>query len=402
MAKAFVARQQIQNKNGKIVGYELLFRGQDGYVGVITSNLLATSKVLLNILTHMDFKEVIGEGRKAFINIDHDVLFSGTLSVLEPEYFVIEILETTKVSDKLLKLLQKLKERGFEIALDDFDCTKETYNKYKPIFKYIDFVKFDMKLVDRKTALKFMEHFKKDKKIILAEKIENLEEYNQALKDGYDLFQGFYFKRPEVIEVDVPAETSKSTVLQIIALLKNGKEIDEIESFAKMQPDLVHNLLKYLNSPTMNIKEKISSLKHAMNLLGRDKLLRWMLIYIYADAAGDPIASTLLKTAMERASLMEKMATQGDKDRAFLTGMFSLLDVLFDMPMDVVLRGVPLENSITSAIKTRSGELGSLLVKIEDEEKVRLKEIVDSNFKKLKTPDVLRMLRNSGINITSI
>jgi EAL and modified HD-GYP domain-containing signal transduction protein len=397
MAKAFVARQQIQNINGKIEGYELLFRGPDGYVEIITSNLLATSKVLLNTLTHMDFKEIIGEGNKAFINIDHDVLFSGIISLLNPKYFVIELLETTEVSEELIQRLRKLKKDGFSIALDDFDCKIETFKKYAPIMPFLDYIKFDLKNMESENASKFLAHFHKDGKKTLAEKIESYDEFKEAMNSGYKLFQGYHFHRPEIIEMEVPTETAKTTILHIISLLKDNKDTNEIERYARTQPDLVYNLLKYLNSPSIGLTEKITSLKHAMNLLGRVKLMRWLLMYLYAESAGDPIAKSLLETAMHRATTMEKLSSKEDKDRAFLTGMFSLLDVLFNAPMDVILRGVPLENSITSAIKSRSGELGAMLAKVEEEEKKRLKELLDANYEKLNSSDLLILLRKNNI-----
>jgi len=328
VAKAFLARQQIQNINGKIEAYELLFRGQDGYVRVINSNLLATSKVLLNILTHMDFKDVIGKDKRAFVNIDHDVLFSGIVNLLRPKHFVIELLETIEVLDKLIALLKNLKKQGFELALDEFDCTKESYKKYISIIPFMDYIKFDLKGLSEQSSKTFLDHFKKEGKKTIAEKVENLSECKSAISSGFDLYQGYHLRRPEVIEMDVPTETAKTTILHLISLIKNEKEVDDIERYAKTQPDLVYNLLKYLNSPTINIKENITSLKHAMNLLGRNKLMRWLLMYLYAESAGDPIAETLLKIAMSRATMMEGLSSKEDRDRAYLTGMFSLLDVL--------------------------------------------------------------------------
>jgi len=72
------------------------------------------------------------------------------------------------------------------------------------------------------------------------------------------------------------------------------------------------------------------------------------------------------------------------------------------MPMDIILRGVPLEPSILAAIKTRSGHLGAMLAKIEEDEKNELKEVMDNNFDKLKTGDILFMLRKNGVNIPNI
>ncbi|MFW5990358.1 MAG: EAL and HDOD domain-containing protein, partial [Campylobacterales bacterium] len=318
-------------------------------------------------------------------------------SLLDPKYFVIELLETTEVSAELIERLKKLRKDGFSVALDDFDCKVETFKKYASIMPFLDYIKFDLKTMEPGNSKKFLAHFHKDGKKTIAEKIEDYDEFKAAMSDGYKLFQGYHFHKPEIVEMEVPTETAKTTILHLISLLKNNKETSEIEKYARTQPDLVYNLLKYLNSPSIGLTEKITSLKHAMNMLGRVKLMRWLLMYLYAESAGDPISKSLLETAMHRAHTMEKLSNKDDRDRAFLTGMFSLLDVLFNAPMDVILRGVPLENSITSAIKSRSGPLGSMLAQIEEDEKRKLKELFDENYDKLSSSDLLMLLRKNNI-----
>lgn len=400
MPKAVLARQAIINLNGKVLGYELLFRGDGGFENVINSNLLATSKVLLNILTHMDHKEVIGDNHKAFINLDHDVLFSGITTLLTPEHFVIELLETTEVTQKLVNLVKKMKKQGFVFAIDDFDCTAECLSRFKPVLPYVDYVKFDMKLIDDATAHRFMKAFQESGKKIIAEKIESAQEYRNYIAQGYNFFQGFACRKPEIMEIEVPAQTAKSTVLHIISLIKEDKEIDEIERYARTQPDLVHNLLKYLNSPTVGVKNHISSMKQAMNLLGRIKLTKWLLLYIFSDSAGNDLTATLLKTALDRAEGMEEMTKdKGQKDKAYMTGMLSLLDVLFNTPMQVILRGLPLEEEITTAITSRGGALGKMLTNVEKIERKRLKALVEENFSQLQTGDVITLLKKNGISV---
>lgn len=402
MPKVVIARQPIFNVNGKIFGYELLFRNEEGKPQGITSNLMATSKVLLNALTHMDFQEVVGKDRYAFVNVDHDVLLSGIIDSLSPDHFVIELLEGIDLNHRVIKKIKLLHTKGFRFALDDFDCKMETIKKYNVIYKHIDYVKIDMSLAEYAITLRLIPRLHELKMKVLAEKVETQEEYRQYTRDGFDLFQGYYLKRPEVIEIEVIAETAAMTILHIIGLIRSDKGIDEIENYIRTKPDLSYNLLKHLNSPTIGLENDISSLKQAMNLLGRENLLRWLLIYLYSEAGGDSYSESIMGSAIKRALAMEEaQKTPQDKERAFLTGMFSMLDVLFGASFEAIFRGLPLEKEITQAISHRSGPLGKALQEAEKTEKDKLKEVVMENFDRFEIHHIVRLLDSANIKIKS-
>jgi len=48
-------------------------------------------------------------------------------------------------------------------------------------------------------------------------------------------------------------------------------------------------------------------------------------------------------------------------ESAFLTGILSLLDALYEIPMENVVESLNLSNEVTSALLYREGELGTLL-----------------------------------------
>ncbi len=143
MNKIYIARQKIVNLSGKTFAYELLFRDSKDDIKEFPSNIKATSQVMLNTLTHMDFEGVMGKEAIAFINVDCEVIASDILELLDPERFVIEILETTEVTEKLLRNIVQLKKKGYKIALDDFDCSQEMIVKFQPLFKYLNIIKID-------------------------------------------------------------------------------------------------------------------------------------------------------------------------------------------------------------------------------------------------------------------
>jgi EAL and modified HD-GYP domain-containing signal transduction protein len=137
MSKTYIARQKIVNLNGKTFAYELLFRDSKDEIKEFPSNIKATSQVMLNTLTHMNFDQIMGKGTVAFINVDCEVIRSDILELLDPERFVIEILETTKITEALLRNIAQLKKKGYKIALDDFDCSPEMIAKFQPLLNIL-------------------------------------------------------------------------------------------------------------------------------------------------------------------------------------------------------------------------------------------------------------------------
>lgn len=402
MPTVHLARHAIYNLNGKVYGYELLFRGDNGFDKEITSNLMATSKVLLNLLTHMDFDKVIGEGKRAFINMDHEVIFSGIVGLLKPERYCIEISPLTEVSERLISTLEKMRKRGFLLALDDFDGKKE-FDRFKPILHLMHYVKFYSPGIPALTEKKLLKNMQERGIKTMAYKLQTHEQYREAVAMKHDLFQGFHVKKPEVLEMEIPTETTRSAILHMVALIKEDKETADIEAYAKTQPDLAYNLIKYLNSPMVAPAQEIQNIRQAIAMIGRNKLIRWLLVYLYSESAGDDINPNLIRNALNRAEKMEDaFLNKQEKEKAYLTGMFSLLDVVFNTSMSIIVRGLPVDNEILSALISKAGPYGKVLRDIEESERQELLELVNSNFGNLNTGDVMKMLNNNNVDLGAL
>ena len=162
------------------------------------------------------------------------------------------------------------------------------------------------------------------------------------------------------------ASTSRSTLLNLLALVASDADSHEIEALLKHDPNLCFQLLKLVNSVSFSLTHQISSFTQAITLLGRRQLQRWLQLLMYAGHHGDNSASPLLGIVAQRAALMEALVaarngTQADKDRAFMTGLFSLLDILLNAPIVDLVTPLNLEESITRALVAREGTLGRLL-----------------------------------------
>jgi len=398
MAKIYIARQSIYNVNGKIFGHELFFRDHEGGMTFFPSDLSATSRVLLNITNHMNFDEIKGRDEHIlFINVNHAVINSGILEMLDPKHFIIELLETTQVDDALIQRIKKLKKLGFKFALDDFDCSARMIEQFKYVFSLLDIVKIDILSSEPQRMLPLVKKLKSMGLKLLAEKIETKDQYLTHSRMGFDLFQGYYFHMPEKLESTMNLHTEAYDLLQLIQMIKGDEETTAIENFFRSKPDMSYNLIKYLNSTQAAIRNEIYSIEHAIALIGRKQLLKWLLLYLYSEHSATALPEQILNTAIARAEKMEQLVQGEQSKMAYLTGMYSLLDVLFDMEMSEVLKQIRLDNTITNALLRGHGVLGKSLNAIKQEENMNLKRLFMENFEKIPPEELLKLMEKCNI-----
>lgn len=397
MSKMFLARQKIVNINGKIFAYELLFRDSKEGIKKFPTDIKASSQVILNSLTHIDLDKLLSKEGIAFINVDDEMIASGVLELLDPKRFIIEILESVRLTAELYDKLVALKKRGYKIAVDDFDCSEEMLKNFQPLFKYLSIIKIDALTVNKENLKKLLPKFKAAGIKLLIEKIENPKEYLYYKELGFDLFQGYHIGRPESFEFDSIQDPIEIIILKLISIIKTDKETTEIERFIKLRPELAYNIIKFINNQNTK-KERISSIVQAVTLMGRDSLLRWLLVYLYAEVSGNEFSKPLLQAALFRAETMEKSASSANKEEAFMVGMFSMLDTLFKANMKDIFKGLHLSSAVTNAVIYRSGTLGKELTDVMETEKNYFKEIFLANFHKINPADIIIAFEKNNID----
>lgn len=396
VSKLFIARQKIVNNSGKVFAYELLFRDSKTAIINFPSNIKATSQVLLSALTQMDLNTILGTSDLAFINANEDVIDSNILELLDPKRCVIEILEETEISSSILKKIASLKKKGYKIALDDFDCTQEMISKFQPLFKYLSIVKIDASTVLEENLKKLIPKFKQAGVRLLIEKIENSKDYVFYKELGFDLYQGYHIAKPEVLEIKPFKNAEQSIVLNLITLLKKDQETTKIETLIKQRPDLSYNIIRFINNQK-NINENITSIIHALTLMGRDTLLRWLLVYLYAEVSDNEFSKPLLRRALSRAETMENSAESSLKEEAFMVGMFSMLSTLFNADIKDILNGIRLDKMICRAIIEHKGPLGDALSQAIEKEHNHFKEVYMNHFEKTEIADLLITLEKNNV-----
>jgi EAL and modified HD-GYP domain-containing signal transduction protein len=377
-SEVFLGRQPIVDRDRRLVAFELLFRSGRANSAGVFDDVHATASVIANTLGAMGVRQVLGE-HLAFINFNAELLFSDVVELLPPDRVVLEVLETVQIDEKLSGRLLELKKAGFKLALDDI----EDVARVSPTLRgLVDILKLDLKLIPAGKLASIIRHFKPWSVQILAEKIDNSAQAEECRMLGVDLFQGYYFARPEVL-AGKRVDPSKSGLLRLLSHILGDSSVEQIEAELKQHPDLAVNLLRVVNSAAFGVGRKVTSIKQCVVMLGRQTLQRWVQLLLYAAGPGAALNSPLFHTAAVRAMLMERLAkaeSPSDRayhDQAFMVGILSLLDVLLDADMSHLLEELSVSEEVKAALRSGRGTTGRLLRLVkskEDNDQVAVQE----------------------------
>lgn len=362
MQEIFLARQPIVDRNEGLTAFELLFRSARNSGAGVIDNTHATAQVIVNAFGEMGIADVLGK-YKGFVNVDAAFLHSDLIQLLPREHVVIELLETVSIDAAVVARCGELKANGFSIALDD---VVEFGEEIKSLLNIVDIIKLDLMAIDPVLLPPLVTELKRYPIKLLAEKVEDREQARRCVEMGFDLFQGYYFARPEILS-GKRTHPSKIALLRIFSLMAKGAENREIEDAFKEHADLAYSLMRIVNSAGYGLTTKISSLKHGLLVLGREPLMRWVQLLLYASGKENNAVSPLMQLAATRGKWMELAAQQENKggheysDRAFMVGVLSLLDALLGEPLAGILKRMNLHAEVETALLHHKGELGGLL-----------------------------------------
>jgi len=391
---AYLARQPILDREGKIFAYELLFRDSPtSDTAVIASDVLATAQVLENVLNNIGLPKLIGD-HKAFVNCSRDMLLDNLFGLLNPRCFVLEILEDVEVDDTLVKSVAHYNARGFEIALDDFIFNDDFINRCAPLFPYVSYVKMDLVENSDEDMAKAAAFFKAKNIKLLAEKVETKASFKKCLDNGYDYFQGFFFARPELV-TGKRIDSTSAAILRILLLLRKHPSLDELCDCLTEQGDVAANLLRFVNSDAQFRSQNIANVRDAIVWIGMRNIQEWLMLMLYArpEMGMTPQSSPLFQNASHRAKFLEILArvvSGTDNDlpaKAFMVGLLSRMDALVDAPLENILNESGADEDIRAALLNRDGRLGSLL---------RLADAVEQDDQ----PTILAILKEMNISST--
>ena len=371
--EVFLGRQPILDRDQQLFAYELLFRSGNAESGNFASFIdgnQATATVIANAFTEFSMADALGP-YQGFIKVDHGLLFSDLIHALPTHSVVLEILETVAITPEMLARCAQLCAAGFVLAVRE---RPESLDQNRPLLQLAEVIKIDISRIEPERLQQLTTNLKPLGKTLLAEKVENNAQMQRCRELGFALFQGYYFAHPTIIQ-GKRLQASELALLRLLGLLSQDADSCEVEKVLKQEPVLTVNLLRLTNSAGSGMSTRISSLSHAITLLGRRQLLRWLQLLLYSgNSASGQAVNPLLQLAATRGRLMELLidktpdVAQGGRDlidQAYMAGILSLMPALVGSRIEDILAQLPVARPVHDALATRSGILGELLCLIE-------------------------------------
>ncbi|NPA84193.1 MAG: EAL domain-containing protein [Epsilonproteobacteria bacterium] len=349
-AHILFAKQPILDRDFKIVAYELLYRNPQTMGAQIEDNFAATMSLINAVMATTDQESE----KRYFINVDERFLFDDAIEIVPKERFVLELLEDVPLTPKLLERVDALRAQGYTIALDD---VAQEYDHN--LLAHFDILKVDLR------GYPNLDHFpaaplRQRGITLLAEKVETRQEAQRTKELGFSLFQGYFFAKP-TLQRERVIDPYRSAILHILAQLEGGEGIEGVVAAIKGEPPIALRLLQYVNSAFFSVRSRIDSIQRAIALLGMKRLRIWLYLQLYGAHGGEEGA--LFELVRSRAMLMERLAKAlgADPEKAYLTGLVSLLDVVLEIAPQQVFKLIQVDPEIERAVLHGEGLYGKLL-----------------------------------------
>ncbi len=354
-----IARQAILDEGRNVIGYELYDRSLTANAHTAASD----AELLFNVLSHAEHQALMGR-KTMFINCTHASLVGRHLELIHPDRVVLEIPPLADQSpaeiEGRLPVLMEVRRKGFRLAFSQVMLTRP-YAAWLPLASYIKLDMSQLKPELIEPLVKFAQKHSTAK--LIAEKVETAAQHDLAAQHGIKLFQGYWFATPVLVKGQT-LRPAQANIIQLINLVRRQAEVGEIEGLLKRDPTLSFNLLRFINSAGFGLSCEITSFRHAVMILGMQKLFRWAALLMTTSRVGGT-SPAVGHMAVVRGRLMELLSAEllppEDSDDAFVVGVFSLLDSMLGLPMEQALESISLSAHVTDALLQRKGMFAPFL-----------------------------------------
>lgn len=344
----FVARQPIFDARHEVMGYELLYRHDAAAGGARPGdpNRMSSDVIVQNFL-EAGLDRLTG-GLRGWVNFTREMLLTRTYELFDPATIVIELVEDIAADAEVIAACRRLRASGYTLALDDFVAG----GVQEPLLEHANIVKVDFLGVSEVEIRGIAAHLRRHFATLLAERVETAEVARVVQQQGFTLFQGYHFSRPETIGHKAGAIESLRLLPLLNMVQSDQTSQREIERVFRGDPTLSYKLLQIAQSRT-NGKHGVKSLHHAIQLVGRDMLYRWLSLLLASSLASSGVHNReLLGSTLLRARFLESMGgtTREDEGSLFLVGLFSNMDALLQIPLGELLTRVKLTDEVQGAL----------------------------------------------------
>lgn len=320
----YIARQPIFNTAGTVYAYELLYRDteQNAFNPDIDDEF-ATKTVISESILNFGMRELTND-KKAFVNFSQGSLLHRAAYLLDPDQFVIEILETVVFTPSVLDALYTLKAAGFMIALDDYTGASLTSD----VLYLIDIIKIDFQASTRQERASFVDRLNNQNIRLLAEKVETVEDVEEALALGCELFQGYFYSKPTMLKKSNREISTTSYFKLSKELCSTEVNLNRLAWIIHWDAHLTYKLLRKMKTLQYYRGNPITSIKRALVMMGEEEVRRWIMLVLIREVA-DTRSDELIRTALIRGFMCERLARESRNYHAsaesFSTGILSII-----------------------------------------------------------------------------
>ncbi|MEJ5172620.1 MAG: HDOD domain-containing protein [Hydrogenothermaceae bacterium] len=381
METVFLAKIPIFNREEKIFGFDIKLDYE-------TSEKVDFNSLLRKIYTVLSDSEIIKslQGKVGFINLPTDIIvFTDFTSLIPKDNFVIKITDQQTTSKVLMDKIKELSKNGYKFCL--YLSDDRNLNQLSSLKEYISYIEIDSQKLSNIDPIKVL---KQNNLAVILDSIDSYEDFDRFKKVGGDLFKGEFFTKPQKIEANLD-NFSKLETLKLIRLVHEEDDLNVIADYIKGSPNLSLNLLKYINSSFFYLANPITSVNRAVIYLGKKNLLNWLLLVSMISAANVDTKRELIKRALFRGKFMELISKKINNDEiisdtSFLVGILSFVESIFNVPLEVILKELNLNENIAREIREKSGFFGKILTLTEEVETQKNKNIKKLSEKLLLDP----------------
>ena len=284
--------------------------------------------------------------RTVFVGLDGVAPDVGLLDWQVPQNAMIEIPAAALGNPATLELMQRLQQAGVSMCLDGFSAGMAL--PAGADFRFI--------LADATAGVTGAPG------LLLAKGLVDNAQFDACIHKGFGGAAGWFF-----LKGVTPAKKlnpGQAQTIRLLNLVRANADIKEIEAALKQDVALSVKLLRYINSAGFGLTVEIQSFRHAVTMLGYDKLNKWLSLLLVTSSK-DAAAPALMQAAIARGRFMELTAAgyvdKSELDNLFITGAFSLLDILLGVLMETALADMHLPDTINDALISGSGPYAPFL-----------------------------------------
>ena len=363
MSNKYIVRQPIKDREGVILGHEILYYGEnDGYNGgASTPNEYAAADTIYNFLTQNGGKSF--QGTLNFMTFTTMLLMKKTPRMFDRKDLVIQIDDSVLVNPLAMHFVNMYAREGYKIAVNEFQFLP----RYLSVMDITDYIRVNMGQTQEVALRNIVEIAHSMHKKCIATDIRSSQQYEQALELEVDGFEGPFVAAKLKTRARSSAYLQSAFFQLMLAVTKDEPNLDEIEQLISMDASLSFALLKMANSAYFALRHRATTIHQAIITLGLGQLRQW--IYLLSaglmDQRADPGAEEFLKLSFMRANFCSELVKYATnmpiaQSEAYLLGMFSTLNHLIDAPLEEILAELPIAEEIKEALLHKEGRVGTL------------------------------------------